>query len=141
MKQIDNQIDFLIKDLQSQEGRKSAVSFFSKIKIKEKKENEHVERLHTKVLNGFDLSLFIQKVQTLYKSDKYKDRWFSRGIEPPEDLYFLLFKYAIKYGKHVDDKETLDKLSSYFSTSYYYLAGHYLTMMVGQGAYVAIIKE
>ena len=137
----NNWLDSLEKELHSENGKKDTINYFRKLKIKENKENEHVERLHTKVLNGFDLSIFIQKVQKLYKSDKYKDRWFSRGIEPPQDLYFLLFKYAIKYGKRVDDKETLDKLSSYFSTSYYYLPGHYLTMMVGQGAYVGIIKE
>ena len=34
-----------------------------------------------------------------YNSDAYKDRWYNRGIFPPEDLYWFIYDYAYKYGK------------------------------------------
>lgn len=134
-----NWLEALKKDLQSEEGRKFAKEYFSKIINKENKEKEQLDRFHTKIANeSKPVSFYIQKVLNYYNSNKYKNKWFSKGIEPPQSLYFFLYEYAIQYGKLVEDKTNLSNL---FSTDLYYLDGYYFTMMVGQGSYVKIIKE
>ncbi len=70
---------------------------------KEKKElieKSQKERFKDKVLKDPEfLDLVIIKVLERYNSKKYKDRWYNRGFEPPENLLNFLYDYAFENGE------------------------------------------
>ena len=70
-----------------------------------KEHQEFLDELKNEYLAWFDSigaerrNHYIQKVIKKYTSDSYKDRWYNRGIFPPEELYWWIYDYAYKYGK------------------------------------------
>jgi len=126
----------LIKFLDSEEGKKSMEQFCLNIVKTEEVLNNQLERFHKN--NNF--KEFIEKVIIKYDSDNYKDRWYYKGIQPPEDLYWFLYEYAVKYGRECKKKEW-KKYSNNFTSELYYINGYYFNRMDGQGSIIQVIKK
>ena len=58
--------------------------------------NSHVESFHK--LTKEERDNFIKKTITKYNSEEYNNRWYNRGMFPPQDLYGLFYYYGEKYG-------------------------------------------
>lgn len=95
-----------------------------------------LEKLHSRG----NINNFIEKVITKYNSKEYKKRWYGRGIESEEYLYFFLLKYAKKFGRHCTNVE-YDKYGNEFTSDLYYCDGYFFNLMDGQGSCVLITKE
>lgn len=98
--------------------------------------NNQLQRLN----DHYNLDYFIDKVITKYKSKKYKDRWYNRGLIPPEDLLYFLFEYSKKYGRECNDDEW-NKYGNIFSSDLLFCDGYYFNKMNGQGSIIKIIKQ
>lgn len=125
------------KFLDSEDGQKSIEEFFAKEKRYALISNSQLERFKTKF--GNRLTEIIEKVEIKYDSSKYRDSWYKRGIEPPEELYFFLFDYAVKYGREANGKEW-EKYANTFTSELYYIDGFFFNKMNGQGTVVKIEK-
>lgn len=122
--------------LNSEEGKKSLTDYVNKLNRKDARINNQLERFHDK----YNFSEFVNKVITKYDGDAYKDRWYNRSIEPPEDLYWFLFSYVRRYGREctVDEWETHANM---FTSELYYHDGYYFNKMDGQGSVIQITKH
>lgn len=94
---MDQMLEKFKKFLDSEEG---------KALIEEaKKSQEKYNKLKNDRLEWFNSigeekrNKYIQKVIDKYTSKEYKDRWYSRGMFPQEELYWWIYDYAYKYGR------------------------------------------
>jgi hypothetical protein len=78
-------LDSLFEYLESEEGKIATDKYFEKVKNRHDIQLKQLERLHQS--NNFNS--FIEKVILKYESEKYVKRWYNRGIEPPEELYWF----------------------------------------------------
>ena len=122
--------------LKSEEGKKSFELYMAEIVRKKNITIRQLERFH---LKG-NFNEFVEKVIDKYNSDNYRERWYKRGIEPIEELYWFLFEYAKLYGREATDDEWV-KISNMFTTALYYCNGYFFERMDGQGSCINIIKE
>lgn len=75
----------------------------------------------------------LNKIKEKYNSDAYKERWYSRNIEPPEMLYWYAFEYAQRYGTEYD--YDLD----YFESARYIVDDKFIVSRFdGQGSFIDI---
>lgn len=118
----------------SEEGKKRIEEYFTKIKNEENIRNSQIEKFDTKFRTNLDF--IIGKIITKYESDKYKNCWYNRGIEPPEDLYWLLFDYAEKHCAKCEDEKYLNM----FTGEAYYIGSYVIQVMHGQGSVIKIEK-
>lgn len=121
--------------LNSEEGKRITEEFFDKIRKEEEVRNKQMERFHR--VGNFPE--FTEKVIKKYESNEYKDRWYRRGIIPPEDLLFFLFYYAEKYGRECDEQEW-EKHGNDFTTSLFFCNDYYFNRMDGQGSVILVTK-
>lgn len=119
----------------SEEGKKSIAEFAEKIEREERIKTNQLERLHK---SGKFLEL-TEKVIEKYNSDKYRDSWYKRGIEPPEDLFWFLFEYAEKYGRECEEQEW-EQYGNMFTSSLFFVNGYYFNRVDGQGSVIKVIK-
>ena len=90
-----------------------------------------------------DKQVLISKVLKKYRSKEYRDKWYHRGIEPPESLLFFLNEYAKEYGKEVSGEELrefYEKHNSSFSVSLYRIEGYYIELLQGQGSAIRVFE-
>ena len=120
----------------SEEGEKSITEFADKINREEEIKNKQLERFHN--LGNFEH--FTEKVIAKYNSNKYRNYWYDRGIEPPEDLLWFLFYYAEKYGRECS-KEEWNKYGNVFTSALFFCNGYYFNRMDGQGSVIQVIKQ
>ena len=126
-----------IKDwFDSEEGKKSMADFADKLDREEKIKEKQLEKLS---ISGNFIEL-TEKAIKKYNSDKYRDRWYNRGIEPPEDLFWFLFHYSEKYGR-VCNEEEWKKYGNMFSSALFYCNGYYFNRMDGQGSVIQVKKQ
>lgn len=123
--------------MDSEERQESIEEFANKLKREEDILNSQLERFHNKFANRF--SEIVEKVIVKYESDEYNNRWYKRSIEPPEDLFWFLFEYAVKYGKECSQKE-YQEYGGDFTTALFLVHGYYFLRMDGQGSVVQIKK-
>jgi len=114
----------------------SAKEYFKKLKQKQDIKDFQLKRLSERN----DIPELIEKSIIKYRSDKYKNKWFNRGYEPPDTLFYFLFDYALKYGRECT-KEEWDKYSNQFTGELLYTNGYYINLMIGQGSFIIIEKE
>jgi hypothetical protein len=132
-------LDKLKAHLESEEGKKSFEDWANKIKKKQEISDNQLQRAFNKF--GVNISTIVEKVIAKYDSNKYRDFWWNKGFEPPEDLYFFLFDYAAKYGVEVNENSPIEQqLSNMFTSEIYYLDGYIFNKMNGQGTCVLIQK-
>lgn len=129
-----------LKDfLESDEGKKSIEEYSKKMVLNHKIKNSQLDRFHCKIKSSDDFSVFVEKVCDKYDSNKYRNFWYSKGIEPPEPLKFFLMEYAEKYGEDCTEEE-FEKYGSIFTGGLFKVHGYYFNLIVGQGSFVHIIK-
>jgi hypothetical protein len=122
--------------LDSEEGRKRVDDYFDKIYKKNEIQDSQFKRF-----NQFgNFEEVVEKVIKKYNSDKYRDRWYSRSIEPPESLFWFLFRYAEKYGRECNKKEWR-QYGNMFSSALFFCNGYYFNRMDGQGSVVQVTKK
>lgn len=126
-------VDKMMEWFDSEEGQRHIEEYREKIEREERIWNYQLEKLH-KVDNFKE---FVESVIKKYGSEKYRYRWLDRGIEPPEDLTFLLFDYAQKYGREATELE-YEKYGNMFTSSMYFIEGYFFNKMNGQGTVVNI---
>jgi len=122
--------------LNSEKGKKSITDYAEKINKKEEIITKQLERFNR--LGNFEQ--FTEKVIAKYNSDKYRDSWYGRGIEPPEDLFWFLFNYAEKYGRECNEEEW-EQYGNVFSSALFFCNGYYFNKMDGQGTVIKVIKH
>ena len=129
-------IDAIRKYFESEENREKTRQYFKKLKQKDDKLEEQIDRFKDK----YNFKEFIEKVLVKYNSKEYRERWYSRGIEPREELLWFLFNFTKKYGR-VCMKDEWEKYGNTFTGELYYYEGYYFNLMHGQGSVVNVHKE
>ena len=122
--------------LDSEEGKKSIASHVDKFNKKQEIKIKQLEKFN-KIGNFVE---FTEKVIAKYDSNKYRDSWYSRGIEPPEDLFWFLFHYAEKYGRECNEEEC-KQYGNMFSSALFFCNGYYFHRMDGQGSVIQVTKQ
>ena len=110
--------------------------FFEKIKNRRNIQKKQLKRI--KISGKF--KELIEKAIVKYNSDKYREKWYKLGIEPPELLFWTLFDYAEKYGRKCKQKE-FKKYGNMFTTALFFCDGYYFNRMDGQGSAIEIYKS
>lgn len=104
------------------------------------KKDEILNKQYVRFDRLCDFAQFTDKVIEKYNSTEYRNRWFNRNIEPPEDLYWFLYFYVVKYGRKCNNDEW-EKYSNMFSTNLIFYKGYYFNRIDGQGSLIKIIKN
>jgi hypothetical protein len=126
-------LDKIKKWMDSQEGEEFFKEYAEKLDKEENIWNYHLEKINK--IDNFES--FVESVIKKYGSEKYRRRWLDRGIEPPEDLTFLLFDYVEKYGREATEPE-YEKYGNMFTVSMYFYKGYLFNKMYGQGTVINI---
>ena len=137
---MQKSLDSIDAFLDTEEGKKSFEDLANKINNAQSIKDSQLERAFKKY--GLNISSIVEKVVEKYDSDKYRDYWWKKGYEPPEDLYFFLFDYAEKYGVEVNENSPIEQkeCANMFTSDIYYLDGYVFNLMNGQGTCVIIQK-
>lgn len=125
----------------SEEGKKSMEEYFGRIAARQKIKDQQVKRIHR--IYGNNIDSFIEKLNSVYESKTYRDKWYSKGCKPPEKLYWYLLDYAKKYGEKINRKTNKDLLETYgnmFTSSIYKVGSYVIQRMDGQGSVIRIDK-
>lgn len=135
MKQLDALRDFW----ETEEGKKSIEEFVQEFNNRKIIEERHVQVLHDKF--GDSIDSIIEKIISKYESDKYKDRWYKRSIEPECMLYNVLYDYA-KFLNSIASNEQIEQYGSeVFGGDVAYILGSYFLQIIhGQGSAVIVVK-
>lgn len=129
----------LTKWLDSEEGQASIKEFANKLRIQSEIRDTQIERLRRCYHNN--IAEFIEKVLSKYNSKEYRDREWRLGREPVEELKWLLYEYADKYGDAVDlNDERFSEVFSSFTTEAYLLDNFLIERIDGQGSFISITK-
>ena len=128
------------KWFESEEGQKSASDAIEKWAKEDETEEIQLEKFHKRFTNSQLFADFVEKVKTKYNSSEYKDFWYSKGCEPPENLVWFLFSYTKKYGRECSEKE-IEEYGNMFTSGMYYIDGYYFNRMDGQGSVIKILKK
>jgi len=120
----------------SEVGQKEMGDNLNNLQKQERILNRQLDRLYK---SGRFLEL-TKKAVDKYNSNEYQDRWFNRGIVPPETLFWFLYEYAKKYGRECS-KEEWDKYSNCFTTSLYNVDNVYLSKVDGQGGFIQVFID
>ena len=78
-----------------------------------KKHQDFLQSRKDQYLSWFDSigpekrAYYIQKVIDKYESKEYKDRWYSRGYFPQENLFWYIFDYAYYAGEIFESEKVL----------------------------------
>lgn len=129
--------------LTSDEGKKSVEDYFGRIEKQNAILKSQLDRFHA---TNPDLDELIPKIIDKYNSNKYINRWYSRSIEPPEDLYWFLYEYANGYGDGLYEPdpriyECMRKgFINDFTTSGFIIGNWFISRMDGQGSVIHIDK-
>lgn len=99
--------------------------------------DRQVERLRDRNNN---FSTILQKTIVKYGSKKYRDGWYNRGIEPPENLFWIFYRYAEKYGRKCTEDEW-EKYANMFTYEMFFVHGYYISEIRGQGSFIKIVKD
>ena len=122
--------------LDSEEGQKSNADFADKLNREDEIKTKQLERFNGRG----NFAEFTEKVIAKYDTDKYRDGWYKRGIEPPEELFWFLFQYAEKYGRECNEEEWR-QYGNMFTSALFFCNGYYFNRMDGQGSVIKVMKQ
>lgn len=129
--------------LSTEEGRHQTYKFFNDLRLKKLIYERHIDTFHN--IYGKDYEKYGKLVESIikkYKSEKYRDKWYSKGIEPPESLFFLLYDHAVKYYEEIDRTSiSFKEHASTFTEALYYVNGFYIQKLNGQGTCILVDKD
>lgn len=138
---MEDALEALRKHLDSPEGKASMAAYAQELINKEKIRLSQLERFHLKITGSIlNFQKIVKRILKKYRTNKYRNHWYKRGIEPPESLCWFLFEYAELYGRECTKKE-LKKYGNMFTGALYYYDGYYFNLMHGQGSVVLIFSE
>lgn len=130
-----NLFEKLGKFLVSEEGRKFMLSQKEMMEKLDKVLDSQYERFNK--LTSEQRSEFIEKFLSFYETEKYINRWESRGIVPPEDLAWFVYDYSIEYGV----KAPIEFSYANFCSDARIIDDAWLVRRFdGQGSFIEIIK-
>lgn len=99
----------------------------NKIKSSNKVDDKYIHKLHQ--MTPEERYALIKKIYDKYESKTYKDKEYSLGYEPREDLYDIIFKYAVIYGK-----PDIENVNEYFPEERYIIDEKIaISQIYGQG--------
>jgi len=119
----------------SEGGQKHIKEYYKKLELERKIHNKQLRRLKKE-----NFISFLEKVIKKYESKSYQDRYWKRGLEPPNDLYFFIEDWVSKYGRNCSIKEW-KKYMTPFTTRLFYFKGYYISRLDGQGSFIKIEKK
>lgn len=108
-KSVKKAMDKLEWLLNTPEGRKELETCIGEHIEKEERLDKIMDRWCEKIhkLSVDDKQVLLNKVSDKYSSDTYRYRWLDRSIEPPEELFWVAYEYAKRYGKEYDEGYTM----------------------------------
>jgi len=116
--------------------------YFVKLERKMKIKENQLQRFHNKFGKNAELfSFFVEKVIQKYSSDKYRDRWYNRGIEPQESLLFFLYDYAAQYNENITKEYYTDEDEDFYEGNVYTIFNYTFELVQGQGSIILVTKE
>jgi hypothetical protein len=136
---LNKSLENLKKYLESEEGQKSIRDYQENLDRKERILTSQLERFHSKYSDINKFSDLIDKIINKYVSISYKDRWYNRGIEPPNELFWFLYNYCIRFGRKCTISEH-KKYSNVFTSYLGNIRGYYVRRMDGQGSVIDVFK-
>lgn len=125
--------------LDNPENEQEIDDYISKRRGKDTMEELQLERIHTKYSDPIKFAEIVDKIITKYDSDKYRDFWYNKGIEPPEPLFTVLMQYAQKYGREPEEWE-ITTFNNPFTADMKVIHNYVINLVVGQGAFIEVIK-
>ena len=129
----------LINFFNSKDGKKFIDDYAVKKENQDNLAATQLLKFHLKFNKKNKFNDFVIKVINKYSNEKYINKWYIRGIEPPKDLYWLLFNYAKIYGRNSTKSQWL-KYGNIFTIELFHINGYYFNKMNGQGTVISIIK-
>lgn len=127
----------MIQYLESEEGKKAVEEYFERQRKIEEIAKSQYKRFHEKFSSRF--FEIVEKIQAKYNTEAYVEKWYSRGIEPPEHLYWFLFEYAKQYGREATIAEHI-QYGNDFTAEMFFVHGYLFNLMNGQGSVIKIHK-
>lgn len=128
-------LEKLIDFLATEEGEKSIEEFHLKLEREAEHKERWIERMWNRIQGDIDNS--IEKLLTWYESDKYRDREYGMGYEPREDLLWVLFDVAEKYGTECSEDE-IREFANTFTGGMRRIGSYVIQVMIGQGSVIRI---
>ena len=132
-KEVSGAFKKLSEWLETPEGKTEAEKALIKMERDIQIKNAHVELFHK--LSKEERDNFIKKTITKYNSDDYINRWYNRGIFPPQDLYSLFFDYGEKYGIPQETDNPFGNSKFLFDDKWI------VEIMFGQGTVISILEK
>lgn len=123
--------------LNSPEGKALAEAYWDKYVRTQKHTADWVEKL--KYHYGDNMDSIIEKLLSKYESRKYRDKEYKQGYEPREKLLWLVWEYAIEYGKECPDN-IYDIYVNSFTGGMRIVGSYVVQIMYGQGAVLRFDK-
>jgi hypothetical protein len=136
-KVMSDLVDGLKNFLNTEEGKKSIEEFRLKIEREEAHSNRWVERMWVRIKDDVDVS--IEHMLKWYDSDKYRDREYRMCYEPREDLLWVLYDVAQKYGNECTEDE-IREFANTFTGGMMRIGSYVIQVMCGQGSVIRIDK-
>lgn len=94
-----------------------------------------IQKIHERKL----FNELAEKAIIKYESDSYKDKFYNKGLEPPEDLFYILYEYAFEYGELLSDEE-MKMYNDRFVTEIIKCGDYIVRRSDGQGVKYEFIK-
>lgn len=111
--------------------------YWNTLKRKDEIRATQVIRMWDRIKDDVDGS--IEHLLNWYESDKYRNREYSMGFEPREELLWMLSDVAEIHGSRCT-KEEIDIYANVFTGSIYKLGSYIIQVMHGQGSVIRIDK-
>jgi hypothetical protein len=111
------------------------------IVIKNAKKLAHSRRWRDKMWDRIkdNVDESIERILKWYESDRYRDREYKMGIEPREQLLWVLLEVAIVYGSDPSEEE-LETFENTFTGEIAKIGSYVIQSLYGQGSAIRIDK-
>lgn len=116
------------------------VLYLGERRKKDNTRESQLERFHVRAENIGWFCDIVDRIITKYQSDEYCDKWYGLGKEPPEELYWFLFQYAMRYGRECNEAEWR-RYGTEFTSGMFFIHGYYISRLDGQGSCIIIDKS
>lgn len=86
-------------------------------KEEREKEERTKQRFSSRVLrmDRPEIDHWMNAIIGYYSSDRYKDKWYKRGIFPPCTLYDMIYEFIVEHGYQVGETEEGNPVYQYMS--------------------------
>jgi len=130
---LQKMIDYLNSELGSQR--------IDAIVIKNAKKLAHSRRWRDKMWDRIkdNVDESIEIILKWYESDRYKDREYNMGIQPREQLLWVLLDVATVYGSDPSEEE-LEMFENTFTGEIAKIGSYVIQSLYGQGSAIRIDK-